>query len=147
MTDMHLRVVNVIDLRRLQTVSAHPHELSDRDFDELFTTDKPLVFAFHGYLRLIHRMNHRHRHSYHANRHVRGNKEEGTITTAFDMPVRDERYRFQLSAYAIDPLPQSGEVTLSAKRLFKDKWAEHRCFVNLRGQRMSVIRDWRWHTP
>ena len=105
--ELKVRVVNVVDLMKLQPPSEHPHGLSDNDFDSLFTRDKPVIFAFHGYPWLIHRLTYR-RHN-HANLHVRGYKEEGTITTAFDMTVLNDMDRFHLVIDAIDRLPQIGQ--------------------------------------
>ena len=139
---LKIRVVNVVDLMKLQPQSEHPHGLSDRDFDELFTTDKPVIFAFHGYPWLIHRLAYR-RHN-HANIHVRGYKEEGTITTAFDMTVLNELDRFHLVMDAIDRLPQLGEQGLALKRQLKDKLLTHRQYINAHGEDMAEIRNWKW---
>ena len=142
---LKIRVVNVVDLMKLQPQSEHPHGLSDRDFDELFTTDKPVIFAFHGYPWLIHRLAYR-RHN-HANIHVRGYKEEGTITTAFDMTVLNELDRFHLAMDAIDRLPQLGDQGLTLKRQLKDKLLEHRQYINAHGEDMPEIRNWKWSHP
>ena len=139
---LKIRLVNVVDLMKLQPQSEHPHGLSDRDFDELFTTDKPVIFAFHGYPWLIHRLAYR-RHN-HANIHVRGYKEEGTITTAFDMTVLNELDRFHLVMDAIDRLPQLGEQGLALKRQLKDKLLTHRQYINAHGEDMAEIRNWKW---
>ena len=139
---LKIRLVNVVDLMKLQPQSEHPHGLSDRDFDELFTTDKPVIFAFHGYPWLIHRLAYR-RHN-HANIHVRGYKEEGTITTAFDMTVLNELDRFHLVMDAIDRLPQLGEQGLALKRQLKDKLLTHRQYINANGEDMAEIRNWKW---
>ena len=104
--DLKIRVINVVDLMKLQPDTEHPHGLSDTDFDSLFTTDKPIIFAFHGYPWLIHRLTYR--RTNHHNLHVRGYKEEGTITTAFDMTVLNDMDRFHLAQDVIDRLPQSG---------------------------------------
>jgi xylulose-5-phosphate/fructose-6-phosphate phosphoketolase len=143
--DLKIRVVNVVDLMRLQPQSEHPHGLSDRDFDELFTADKPVIFAFHAYPWQIHRMTYRRRN--HDNIHVRGYKEEGTITTPFDMTVLNDLDRFHLAMDAIDRLPQTGEAGLFLKRQLKDKLAEHRRYINLHGQDMPEIRNWTWAEP
>ncbi|PLY39795.1 phosphoketolase [Janthinobacterium sp. ROICE36] len=140
--ELKIRLVNVVDLMRLQPQSEHPHGLSDRDFDELFTTDKPVIFAFHAYPWLIHRLTYR--RGNHRNIHVRGYKEEGTVTTPFDMTVLNELDRFHLAMDAIDRLPQTGEAGLSLKRQFKDKLAEHRRYITLHGQDMPEIREWTW---
>ena len=139
---LRIRVINVVDLMRLQPASEHPHGLAERDFDELFTLDKPVIFAFHAYPWLIHRLTYR-RHN-HANIHVRGYKEEGTITTPFDMTVLNELDRFHLAIDAIDRLPQTGEAGLDVKRQFKQKLAEHRRYINQYGRDMPEILGWRW---
>jgi xylulose-5-phosphate/fructose-6-phosphate phosphoketolase len=143
--DLKIRVVNVVDLMRLQPSTEHPHGLSDMDFDELFTKDKPVIFAFHGYPWLIHRLTYR--RANHANVHVRGYKEEGTITTAFDMTVLNELDRFHLVMEVIDRLPQTGEKGGYVKRQLHDKLFEHRQYINRYGQDMPEIRNWKWGYP
>ncbi|MGV8844137.1 MAG: phosphoketolase [Pseudomonas sp.] len=139
---LKIRVVNVVDLMRLQPPSEHPHGLSDKDFDELFSKDKPVIFAFHAYPWLIHRLTYR--RTNHNNIHVRGYKEEGTITTPFDMTVLNELDRFHLAMDAIDRLPQTGYQGLHLKQQLKDKLLEHRRYINKYGQDMPEIRDWTW---
>jgi len=140
--EVKIRVVNVVDLMRLQPEAEHPHGLSDRDFDELFTKDKPVIFAFHAYPWLIHRLTYR--RTNHNNVHVRGYKEEGTITTAFDMTVLNDLDRFHLVIDVIDRLPQTGDKGLALKRRLKDKLIEHRHYIRLHGRDMPEIRHWRW---
>jgi xylulose-5-phosphate/fructose-6-phosphate phosphoketolase len=139
--ELRVRVVNVVDLCRLMPREEHPHGLDGRRFDELFTTDKPVVFAFHSYPWLIHRLTYR--RSNHANIHVRGYKEEGTITTPFDMTVLNELDRFHLAIEAIDRLPVS-ERKLAVKRAFRARLAAHRRWIEAQGEDMPEIRDWRW---
>jgi len=140
---LKIRVVNVVDLMRLQQQSEHPHGLSDRDFDELFTTDKPVIFAFHAYPWLIHRLTYR--RANHDNMHVHGYKEEGTITTPFDMTVLNELDRFHLVIDVVDRVPQTGEAGLALKRELRGKLADHRRYIDLHGQDMEEVRNWRWH--
>lgn len=140
--ELKIRVVNVVDLMRLQPKSEHPHGLSDNDFDQLFTRDKPIIFAFHAYPSLIHKLTYR--RTNHANIHVRGYKEEGTITTAFDMTVLNDMDRFHLVMDAIDRLPQTGEQGVYLKQQLKEKLMEHRLYINKHGQDMPEIRDWQW---
>jgi xylulose-5-phosphate/fructose-6-phosphate phosphoketolase len=142
---LRIRVVNVVDLCRLMPASEHPHGLPDRDFDDLFTRDRPVIFAFHAYPWLIHRLTYR--RTNHANIHVRGYKEEGTITTAFDMTVLNELDRFHLAMDAIERLPQTGERGLSVRRMLHDKLAMHRRYIEAHGQDMPEIRDWVWNGP
>ena len=140
--DLHVRVVNVVDLMKLQPRSEHPHGLSDPDFDALFTRDKPVIFAFHAYPWTIHRLTYR--RTNHANIHVRGYKEEGTITTPFDMTVLNELDRFHLVMDAIDRLPQTGFRGDQLKLLLQDKLVAHRLYIRKHGQDMPEIRDWHW---
>jgi xylulose-5-phosphate/fructose-6-phosphate phosphoketolase len=140
--ELKVRVVNVVDLMKLEPHSEHPHGLSDRDFDSLFTVDKPIIFAFHGYPWLIHRLTYRRRN--HANLHVRGYKEEGTITTAFDMCVLNEIDRFHLVMDAIDRLPQTGSPGVYLKQQLRDKLVEHTHYIREHGLDMPEIREWTW---
>jgi len=140
--ELKIRVINVVDLMRLQPRSEHPHGLADVDFDEMFTKDKPVIFAYHAYPWLIHRLTYR--RTNHRNIHVRGYKEEGTITTPFDMTVLNELDRFHLVMDAIDRLPQSGDKGIYLKLQLKDKLIEHRQYINTNGQDMPEIRDWQW---
>ena len=139
---LKIRVVNVVDLMKLQPPSEHPHGLSDYDFDSLFTKDKPVIFAFHAYPWLIHRLTYR-RHN-HDNFHVRGYKEEGTITTAFDMTVLNDLDRFHLAMDATNRLQQSGSEGTYLKQQLLDKLVEHRHYINRYGQDMPEVRDWAW---
>lgn len=141
--ELKIRVVNVVDLMKLQPSSEHPHGLSDMDFDELFTRNKPVIFAYHAYPWLIHRLTYR--RTNHHNIHVRGYKEEGTITTPFDMTVLNDLDRFHLAMDAIDRLPQTGDKGIYLKQLLKEKLIEHRIYINKHGQDMPEIRDWKWN--
>jgi len=139
-----VRVVNVVDLMKLEPHTEHPHGLSDLDFDSLFTRDKPVIFAFHAYPWLIHRLTYR-RHN-HENLHVRGYKEEGTITTAFDMTVLNDMDRFHLVIDVIDRLPQTGSPGAYLKQQLQDKLVEHKHYIDLHGEDMPEIRNWTWGT-
>jgi xylulose-5-phosphate/fructose-6-phosphate phosphoketolase len=139
---LQIRVVNVVDLMRLQPQSEHPHGLSDPAFDALFTTDKPIIFAYHGYPLLIHRLTYRRRN--HPNLHVRGFKEEGTTTTPFDMAVLNDLDRFHLAMDTIDRLPQLGEPGRRLKQQLKDKLVEHQQYINKHGEDLPEIRNWKW---
>ncbi|HUY83150.1 MAG TPA: hypothetical protein VMU86_01135, partial [Steroidobacteraceae bacterium] len=140
--DLKVRVVNVVDLMKLQPSSEHPHGASDPDFDSWFTRDRPIIFAFHGYPWLIHRLTYRRRN--HANLHVRGYKEEGTITTAFDMTVLNDLDRFHLAIDAIDRVPRLGSRGAHLKQQLHDKLVEHGRYIRRRGEDMPEIREWRW---
>ena len=140
---LKIRVVNVVDLMTLQSSEEHPHGLSDRDFDALFTKDKPVIFAFHGYPSLIHRLTYR--RTNHRNLHVRGYKEEGTTTTPFDMTVVNELDRFHLAASAIDRLPDVWHGAY-AKQEIRDRLSEHKAYICEHGEDMPEIRNWRWST-
>jgi xylulose-5-phosphate/fructose-6-phosphate phosphoketolase len=140
--DLKIWVVNVIDLMRLQPQSEHPHGLSDAKFDELFTEDRPVIFAFHGYPWLIHRLTYR--RTNHENIHVRGYKEEGTITTPFDMTVLNDMDRFHLAIDVIDRVPQAGDRGIALKQQLEDKRIEHKRYIEKHGQDMPEVRDWRW---
>jgi len=139
---LKVRVVNVVDLMRLQPPSAHPHGLSDADFDAFFTTRAPVIFAFHGYPALIHRLTYR--RTNHENLHVRGYQEEGTITTPFDMTVMNELDRFHLVLGALVRLPDTGEAGARLRGLLTGKLEAHRRYICEHGEDMSEIRDWRW---
>jgi xylulose-5-phosphate/fructose-6-phosphate phosphoketolase len=140
--ELKLRVVNVVDLMKLQPASEHPHGLSDLDFDALFTADKPVIFAFHSYPALIHKLTYR--RTNHANIHVRGYKEEGTITTPFDMTVLNDMDRFHLVLDTIDRLPRLGDKGSYLKQLLKDKLVEHKEYIHKYGQDLPEIRNWKW---
>jgi xylulose-5-phosphate/fructose-6-phosphate phosphoketolase len=141
--ELKIRMINVVDLMRLQPASEHPHGLDDNDFDTLFTKDKPVIFAYHGYPWLIHRLTYR-RHN-HDNLHVRGYKEEGTITTPFDMTVLNQMDRFNLVMDAVDRLPQLGGKAAYIKQACRDKLIEHKEYIRQFGEDMPEIRNWKWH--
>ncbi len=141
--ELKIRMINVVDLMRLQPASEHPHGLDDNDFDTLFTKDKPVIFAYHGYPWLIHRLTYR-RHN-HDNLHVRGYKEEGTITTPFDMTVLNQMDRFNLVMDAVDRLPQIGGKAAYIKQACRDKLIEHKQYIRQFGEDMPEIRNWKWH--
>ncbi len=140
--DVKVRVVNVVDLMKLQPPNEHPNGLPDKDFDALFTTDKPIIFAFHGYPWLIHRLTYR--RTNHKNLHVRGYKEEGTTSTPFDMVVMNDLDRFHLVADVIDRIPLQGSRADYAKQALRDKRFEHKQYIAKYGEDMPEIRNWRW---
>jgi xylulose-5-phosphate/fructose-6-phosphate phosphoketolase len=140
--DVRICVVNVVDLMTLQPATEHPHGFSDADFDAIFTTDKPVVFAFHGYPALIHRLTYR-RHG-HDNFHVRGYIEEGTTTTPFDMAVRNRIDRFHLAGDVIDRVPGLRDRGAHAKQRIRDLLIDHRRYIVEHGDDPAEIRDWRW---
>jgi xylulose-5-phosphate/fructose-6-phosphate phosphoketolase len=140
--ELKVRVVNVVDLMRLQPPEEHPHGLSNADFDTLFTRDKPVVFAFHGYPWLIHRLTYR--RTNHGNLHVRGYKEEGTTTTPFDMAVLNEIDRFHLVDDVIDRVPALGSRAAYAKQAIRDKLIDHRHYIREHGEDLPEIRYWSW---
>jgi len=140
--DIRIRVVNVVDLMTIQPSSEHPHGLSDVDFDSMFTVDKPIIFAYHGYPWLIHRLTYR-RHN-HDNLHVRGYKEEGTTTTPFDMAVLNDLDRFHLAGDVVDRVSRLQKVGGHFKQLLRNKLVEHKQYIYERGDDLPEIRDWTW---
>lgn len=139
---LKIRVVNVVDLMTLQPSTEHPHGLSDRDFDSIFTKDKPVIFAYHGYPWLIHRLCYR--RTNHSNMHVRGYKEEGTTTTPFDMVVLNDLDRFHLAVDAIDRIPSLHYVAARAKQFLRDKLIDHKHYIRQRGEDLPEIQNWKW---
>ncbi len=140
--DIKIRVVNVVDLMTIQPSTEHPHGLSDADFDSMFTVDKPVIFAYHGYPWLIHRLTYRRRN--HANLHVRGYKEEGTTTTPFDMTVLNDLDRFHLAADVVDRVPRLQRVGAHFKQWLRNRLVEHKQYIREHGEDMPEIRDWKW---
>ena len=141
--ELKIRFINVVDLMTLQPQEEHPHGLSDSEFISLFRPDKPILFAYHGYPWLIHRLTYR--RSNHSNLHVRGYQEEGTTTTPFDMTVLNDLDRYHLAMDAIDRLPATGEEGLLVKQRFSDTLLEHRRYIELHGEDMPEIVGWKWH--
>jgi len=140
--DLKIRVINVVNLMTLQPQEEHPHGLSDKNFDTLFTTNKPVIFVYHGYPWLIHRL--AYRRTNHNNLHVRGFKEEGTTTTPFDMAVRNDIDRFHLVADVIDRVATLGSGAAYTKQYVRDKLIEHKQYINQHGEDMPEIRNWKW---
>ena len=140
--DLKIRFINVIDLMVLQPKSEHPHGLSDQEFDELFTTDKPIIFAFHGYPWLIHRLTYR--RTNHKNLHVRGYKEEGTTTTPFDMCVLNDIDRFHLFVDTVERVPRFAKISAYIKEMVESKLLEHKNYIQQFGDDLPEIRDWKW---
>jgi xylulose-5-phosphate/fructose-6-phosphate phosphoketolase len=140
--DLKIRVVNVVDLMTIQPSSEHPHGLSDSDFDSLFTMNKPVIFAYHGYPWLIHRLTYR-RHN-HVNFHVRGYKEEGTTTTPFDMTVRNDLDRYHLAGDAVDRVPKLQPIGAHFKQFLRNKLVQHTLYIREHGEDMPEVREWKW---
>jgi len=140
--DIKIRVVNVVDLMTLQPSSEHPHGLSDSDFDSMFTADKPVIFAYHGYPWLIHRLSYRRRG--HANFHVRGYKEEGTTTTPFDMAVMNQLDRYHLAGDAVDRVPRLCRIGAHFKQSLRNKLVEHKLYIRQHGDDLPEVKNWTW---
>jgi xylulose-5-phosphate/fructose-6-phosphate phosphoketolase len=140
--DLKMRVINVVDLMTLQPKEEHPHGLSEYEFDTLFTTDKPIIFAYHGYPYLIHRLTYR--RTNHANLHVRGYKEEGTTTTPFDMLVLNDMDRFHLVQDVIDRVPRLGTLAAYVRQEVRDKLVAHQQYIRRYGEDMPEIQTWQW---
>ena len=142
--ELKIRVVNIVDLMTLQPETEHPHGLSDKEFDSLFTIDKPVIFAFHGYPWLIHRLTYR--RTNHKNLHVRGYKEEGTTTTPFDMVVLNDLDRFHLVMDVIERLPKLAGIGAHVKQAMRNKLIDHKQYIHKYGDDMPEIRDWKWQS-
>ena len=140
--ELRIRVVNIVDIMKLQPQSEHPHGLSDVEFDMLFTRDKPVIFAFHAYPSLVHKLTYR--RTNHGNIHVRGYKEEGTVTTPFDMTVLNDLDRFHLVMDTIDRLPQTGSKGIALKQQLRNKLIMHREYIGKNGEDLPEIRYWQW---
>jgi len=140
--ELKVRVINIVDLMALQPQEEHPHGLSNRDFDALFTVDRPVIFAYHGYPTLIHRLTYR--RTNHDNLHVRGYQEEGTTTTPFDMVVRNDLDRFHLFADVVDRVPKLAPIAAYARQSVRDKLIEHKQYITRHGEDMPEISAWMW---
>jgi xylulose-5-phosphate/fructose-6-phosphate phosphoketolase len=140
--DIKIRVVNIVDLMTIQSSTEHPHGLPDREFDSLFTIDKPVIFAYHGYPTLIHRLTYR--RTNHDNFHVRGYKEEGTTTTPFDMTVLNDLDRFHLAGDVVDRVPRLQRLAAHFKQFLRNKLVEHKQYIRQYGDDLPEIRDWKW---
>jgi xylulose-5-phosphate/fructose-6-phosphate phosphoketolase len=140
--DIKVRVVNIVDLMTIQPSTEHPHGLSDREFDSIFTIDKPVIFAYHGYPWLIHRLTYR--RANHDNFHVRGYKEEGTTTTPFDMTVLNDLDRFHLAGDVVDRVPRLQRVGAHFKQFLRNKLVEHKQYIREHGDDLPEVRDWKW---
>jgi len=141
-SSLHIRFINVVDLMTIQSVNEHPHSLSDKEFDTLFTTDKPVIFVYHGYPWLIHRLTYR--RTNHNNFHVRGYKEEGTTTTPFDMVVMNDLDRFHLVMDVIDRVPSLERTGVPVKQAMRENILKHKEYIAVHGDDMPEIRDWKW---
>jgi xylulose-5-phosphate/fructose-6-phosphate phosphoketolase len=141
---LKIRVINVVDLMKLQSCSEHPHGLTEADYDSLFTTTRPIVFGFHGYPSLVHRLTYRRSN---RNIHVRGYIEEGTITTAFDIRVQNKLDRFNLVQTAIDQLPGVGSKGAYLKQAMRDMLVQHKLYIDEHGEDLPEIRNWKWDAP
>ena len=140
--DIRIRFVNVVDLMVLQPQSEHPHGLEEQDFDELFTKDRPVIFAFHGYPSMIHKLTYR--RANHANIHVRGYKEEGTTTTPFDMVVLNNLDRYQLALDAIRRIPRFADRVEAETQRYWSTMEKHKLYISEYGDDLPEVRDWRW---
>ncbi|WP_051621221.1 phosphoketolase [Leeuwenhoekiella sp. MAR_2009_132] len=140
--EVNVRVVNIVDLMKLESNTEHPHGLTDKEFDGYFTADKPIVFAFHGYPKLVHTLTYR--RTNHANMHVRGYKEEGTITTFFDNLVANDLDRFHLAIDVVDRLPELGEKGEALKMMLQEKLVKHSAYIIEHGEDLPEIRNWKW---
>jgi xylulose-5-phosphate/fructose-6-phosphate phosphoketolase len=142
---LRIRTINVVDLMSLQASGEHPHALSDRDFDDIFSEDKPVIFNFHGYPRLIHQLTYRRRN--HRNFHVRGYKEEGSVTTAFDMAVVNQVDRFNLVADVVERVELLRQYAGSVKQWVQDRLADHARHIRATGEDLPEVREWRFALP
>ena len=140
--DLKIRVINVVDLLKLEKLSISSHGLSDTDFDSLFTTSKPVIFAFHGYPLAVHRLTYNRKNN--NNIHVHGYKDEGSVTTPFDMPVQNELNRFHLVIDVINRLPQTGTKGTYLKQELQNKLVEHKQYIHKYGEDMPEGRNWKW---